>query len=84
MAEWTNVDGYVALNMMRASAELAHLNERFERLQHDIALGQASDYQISVVRRHCNKLSGYLGTALFGFGEAENAAKAADKLQIVK
>jgi hypothetical protein len=84
MTEWAKVDGYVALKMMQASVELAQLNKGFERLQLDIALGQATSFQTSAVRRHCNKLSGYLSTALYQLDEVENAAKAADKLKIVK
>ena len=83
MAEWAKVDGYVALKMMEASAELAQLNKGFEKLQFDIAQGQATSYQVSAVRRHCNKLGEHLGTVLFDLCEAENAAKV-EKLKIVK
>ena len=83
MSEWAKVDGYVALKMMEASAELAQLNKGFEGLQLDIALGQATSFQASAVRRHCNKLSDDLGTVSRQLCEAENAAKV-EKIKIVK
>ena len=84
MSEWAKVDGYVALTMMEASAKLAQLNKLFGRLQLDIALAQATSYQASEVRQICNKLSDDLGRVSRKLCEAENAAKAADKLKIVK
>ena len=72
MSDWKPVDGYLALKMMEASAQLAQLNMMFEKMRMDVCLDKpGSKFAIYGVRRQCQKLLGELKTMEYAAESSE-------------
>ena len=77
MAEWTPVEGYLALNLIEAAAEFAKLEQMMRRMPHDICVGEWAS--ITGVRRQCNKLLEKLKTAEYAQSEEYRQARKFNK-----